>query len=122
MGDRRPQGQASYGMEPAEADRITLAGQKRGHFVEWKADDVAVGAHDLDDEAPGDALRRIAAGLAAPFARGEISLDVVLRQALEAHARLDQALAVGLSRRPQADRRVDAVMAPGQEAQPFGRC
>src|SRR5262245_12624149 len=99
MGDRRPRATDSRTLVPAAAGRITLAGQERGHFVEWKADDVAIGARDLDEEAAGDALRGIAAGLAAPFGGGEIGLDVVLREALEAHARLDQALAVGLFRR-----------------------
>jgi len=70
---------ASYGVEPAGADWIALAGQQRGHFVERKPDDVGLGAHDLDDEAPGDPLRRVTAGFAAPFARGEIGLDVILR-------------------------------------------
>jgi len=68
-GDRLPQYQASYDVEPADTGRVAFAGQKRGHLVEWKADDVAVGAHDLDDEASGDALRGVATGLAAPFTR-----------------------------------------------------
>ena len=39
------------------------------------------------------------------------------RKPLEAHAGLDQALAIGLVRRHQADRGVDAVVAAGQQAQ-----
>jgi hypothetical protein len=65
-------------------------------------------------------LRGVTAGFAAPFARGEIGLDVVLRQALEAHACFDQALPVGLLRRHQADRGVDAMIASGQEPQALG--
>src|SRR5437868_6963443 len=116
-GDRRRPRQRSYDVEPAGADRIALAGEERGHFIEREADDVGVGAHDLDDEAAGDALRRVPAGLAAPFARGEIGFDIVLRQALEAHAGLDQALPVGLLRRHQADRGVDAMIASGEKPQ-----
>ena len=41
--------------------------------------------------AAGEALDGIAARLAAPFAAGEIGVDLLARQALEAHARLDQA-------------------------------
>src|ERR1700730_14564315 len=67
MGDRRPRDQASYGVEPTEADRITLAGQKRGHFVKWKADDVAVGAQGFNDEAASVALIGVAAGRAGLF-------------------------------------------------------
>src|SRR5215510_14620472 len=91
-GDRRGPRQRSYDVEPARADRIVLAREEPGHFIEREADDVGVGADDLDDEAAGDALRRVTAGLAAPFARGEIGLDVVLRKPLEAHACLNQAL------------------------------
>ena len=58
-------------------DRIALARQQRRGLVERQADDVGVGADDLDDEGAGDALHRIAAGLAAPFAGGEIGLDVL---------------------------------------------
>src|SRR5262245_26603388 len=107
-GDGRGPRQPSYRVEPADADRVALAREQRGHFIERKADDVAVGADDLDDEAAGDPLRGVTAGLAAPFARGEIGLDVVLRQPLEAHAGFDQALPVGFLRRHQADRGVNA--------------
>ncbi len=61
-------------VEPAEADRVALAAQQRHGFVQRQADDIGVGADDLDDESAGDALRGIAAGLAAPFAGGEIAL------------------------------------------------
>ena len=80
-----------------------------------------VGADELDDEGAGDALRRVAAGLAAPFAGGEIGLDVLVRQPLEAHARFHQALAERLLRRHQADRGVDAVIAARQQAQALRR-
>src|SRR6266545_1643763 len=108
---------ASHRVEPAEPDRVALAGKQRGHLVERQPHHVAVGADHLDDEAAGDALGGIAAGLAAPFAGGEIGLDVLLGQALEAHAGLDQALAEGLVRRHQADPGMDPVIAPGQEPQ-----
>src|SRR5947208_6615088 len=58
----------SGGIEPAEADRKTLAAQERDRFVERQADDVAVGADHFDHERSGDALHRVAAGFAAPFA------------------------------------------------------
>ncbi len=69
----------------------------------------------------GDALRRVAAGLAAPFAGGEIGLDVLVGQPLEAHAGLDEALAEGLLRRHQADRGMDAVVAAGEQPQALRR-
>src|SRR5262245_57016146 len=102
-GGRPPRLQTSYSVEPAGADRVALARQQRSHFIERKADDVAVRADDLDDECSGDALRGVTAGLAAPFARGQIGLDIVLRQSLEAHAGLNQSLPVSFFRRHQAD-------------------
>src|SRR5262249_26933323 len=119
-GGRPPRRQPSYGIEPALADRVALARQQRGDFIERKADDVAVRAYDLDDECPGDALRGVTAGLAAPFARGQIGLDIALRQSLEAHAGLDQSLPIGFFRRHQADRSVDAMITAGQQTQALG--
>src|SRR5260221_9550594 len=75
-------------VEPAEVDREALARQQRSGLIQRQADDVGVGAGDLDDEAAGKPLCSIAAGLAAPFARGEIGLDVVVGQPLEANAGL----------------------------------
>src|SRR4051794_21385158 len=56
-----------YRVEPAEMDRETLARQQRRSLVQRQPDDVGVGAGDLDDEAAGEPLRGVAAGLAAPF-------------------------------------------------------
>ena len=72
---------------------IALAGEERHRLVERQADDVGVGADQPDDEAAGEALDGIAARLAAPFAGGEVAVDVLARQALEADPGLDQALA-----------------------------
>src|SRR3990172_4221995 len=69
-------GMTSRRVEPAEADRITLAAEQAHGLVQRQADHVRVGSDDLHDEASGDALRRVTAGLAAPFAGGEIGLDV----------------------------------------------
>src|SRR5258708_32808489 len=80
-------------VEPAEVDREALARQQRRGLIQRQADNVGVGAGDLDDEAAGEPLRRIAAGLAAPFAGREIGLDVVVGEPLEANAGLDQPLA-----------------------------
>src|ERR1700745_1752906 len=80
-------------VEPAEADRAALAPAQGHGLIERQADDVRVGTDQLDDEGAGDALRCIAAGLAAPFAGGEVGLDILLRQPLEAHAGFHQALA-----------------------------
>ena len=62
-------------VEPAEMNRIPLAGEQRHRLVQRQADDVGIGTDDLDQKRPGDALRRIAAGLAAPFAGGQIGLE-----------------------------------------------
>src|SRR6476620_6205326 len=76
-----------------------------------------VGADKPDNEAAGDPLGGIAAGLAAPFAGGQIGLDVLLGQALEAYPRLDQPLAIGVRRGYQTNAGMDAVIAPGKEPQ-----
>src|SRR3954469_16360348 len=65
-------GARSDRVEPAEVDREALARQQRCGLAKRQADGVGVGADDLDDEGTGQPLRRIAAGLAAPFARREI--------------------------------------------------
>src|SRR6185437_14333045 len=91
-----------HGVEPAEADRVTLAAEQAHGFIQWQPDHIAVRADDLDDEGSGDALRRVAAGLAAPLARRQVSLDIIIRQPFEAHARFHQSLAKRLLRRDQA--------------------
>src|SRR4051812_32375310 len=68
----------SAGIQPAEADRKALAAEQRDGFIKRQADDVGVGADHLDHERSGDALHRIAAGFAAPFAGTDIGLDVIL--------------------------------------------
>src|SRR5689334_24272770 len=108
------------GVEPAEADRIALAVEERHGLVEGQADDVRVGADELHDEAAGEPLDRIAAGLAAPLARGEVALELVPGEALEAQPRLDDTLADLVARGDEADRRVDPVGAAGEESQARG--
>src|SRR5579862_9053007 len=95
-------------------DRKTLAAEQRHGLVERQAD-------DIHQKSSGDALRRIAAGLAAPFARREIGLDVLVGQALEAYPRLDVALPERLFRRHQAHRGVDTVIAAGEQPQALRR-
>src|SRR5579872_6781324 len=80
---------SGHGVEPAEMDRIALAAKERDGFVERQADDVGIGTDDLHQKAAGDALRGVAAGLAAPFAGGEIGLDVFIGEPLETHPGLD---------------------------------
>src|SRR6202451_1606550 len=82
----------SHRVEPAEMDRKTLAAEQRHGLVERQADDIGIGADDLHQKSSGDALRRIAAGLAAPFAGSQIGFDVLVGETLEAHAGLDVAL------------------------------
>src|ERR1700685_2487775 len=101
----------SHRVEPAEMGRKTLAAEQRHGLVERQADDIGIGADDLHQKSPSDALRRVAAGLAAPFARGEIGLDVLVGEALEAHPRLDVALPKRLLGRHQAHRGMDAMIA-----------
>jgi len=57
----------SHCIQPAEMDRIAFAAEQRRRLVERQADDVGIGTDDFDQETAGDALRRVAAGLAAPF-------------------------------------------------------
>ena len=52
-------------------------------FLEGQADDGGVGADELDDEGAGYALDGVAAGLAAPFARGEIAVDFLADRRLK---------------------------------------
>ena len=68
-------------------------------------------------EAAGQALDGIAAGLAAPLARGDVGLDLLARQVLEAHARVDDLDAHAVVRRDQAERRQHAMRAPRQQLQ-----
>ena len=79
-------------------DRIAFAGEQRGGFGERKADDVGVRADEPLNESAGEALDRVTAGLAAPFAASEIGLELLARQALEPEARLDQAAPRGPAR------------------------
>src|SRR6516225_11007936 len=97
--------------EPAEADGIALAGQQRRGLIQRQPHNIAVGSDDLDNEATRNPLRGITAGLAAPFAGRQVGLDVLLRQALEPHARFHQALAVGFVGRDQAHAGMDAMIA-----------
>src|SRR6186713_3223724 len=106
--------ESSHRVEPAEVDREALARQQRRGLVQRQADDVGIGADDLDDEAAGKPLRRVTAGLAAPLARRKIGLDVGFAQALEAYAGLDQPLAEGFLGRHQADRGMNAMIASRQ--------
>ena len=69
---------------------IAVASEQRRGFGERQADDIGIRADQPLDECAGEALNRIAAGLPAPFAAGEICLDFAARQALEPEARLDQ--------------------------------
>ena len=115
-------GRASlHRVEPAEMDRIAFAAQERHRLVQRQADDVGIRADDFHDKGSGNPLRGVAAGLAAPFAGGEVGLDVFVRQALEAHPRLHVTLAEGLLRRHQAYGGMDAVVAAGQKPQALRR-
>src|SRR6202023_3129853 len=106
---------SSHRVEPAEMDRKTLAAEQRHGLVERQADDVGIGTDDLHQKSSGDALRRVAAGLAAPFPGSKIGFDVLVREALEAHPRFDVTLPERLLRRDQAHRGVDAVIAAGEQ-------
>src|SRR5262245_58497171 len=108
---------AASGIQPTEMNREALAGQERKRLVKRQPDYIAIGAHDLDRESAGQPLDRIAAGLAAPFAGGEIGLDILARKPLEAHPRLHQALPEALVRGHHADRGMDPMVASGQEPQ-----
>src|SRR5262249_26002493 len=108
-------------VEPADPDRKALACEQRRGLIERQPDDVGIGADALHHEAAGNALCRIAAGLAAPLTGGEIGLDILLRQPLEAHFGFDQTLPESLLGRDQADRGVDPVIAAREQAQALCR-
>src|SRR5579871_5788208 len=108
-------------IQPTEMDRIAFAAEEGRRLVERQPDDVGKRADDLDNKASGDALRRVAAGLAAPFAGGEIGLNVLLGQPLEAYAGLHVSLAKRLLGRHQTHRRVNTMIAPGQKPQTLCR-
>src|SRR3954465_4089231 len=92
---------ASGCVEPRKADRIALAVEERDRLVERHADDVGIRADELDREGAGEPRNGVAAGLAAPLAGSEIALHLLPRQALEAQASLDHALAQLVARRHQ---------------------
>ena len=89
-------------------------------LVERQADDGGVGADEFDHEGAGEPLDRVAARLAAPFAGGEVALDLPRRQPLEAHAGLDQPLATLSLGREEADGGVDAVRRPDSNLRHLG--
>ena len=64
-------------VQPAELGRKPFAFEQCYGLIKRQADDVGIGAYQLDHEAAGKALRRIAAGLAAPLARTEIGFDIL---------------------------------------------
>ena len=74
--------------------RKALACKQRDGLIERQTNDAGIGANELDDKGPGEPLDGIAAGLAAPFAGGEIGLHILAGKALEAHPRLHQAVAL----------------------------
>src|SRR5688572_11547267 len=97
--------------QPVEVDRKGLAQQHADHLGQRQADDVGVGTDHLLHEAPREPLNGIAAGLAAPLARGDVGLDLLLAQALEPYARVDDLEAYAIVRGDQAEPRDHAVVA-----------
>ena len=82
-----------------------------------QADDVGIAAGQEADERRGAALDGIAAGLAAPFAAGQVGVDLPLGQPGEADDALHQPLAAAPVRRTQHDGGHHAVAAAGQQRQ-----
>src|SRR5919112_1943362 len=104
-------------VEPAEPDRIPLPVEQGCRLVERQADDVGIGADQLDHEGAGEPLDGIAARLATPLARGEIAFELVPGEALEADAGFHQALADGVLRRDETDGGVDPVGTARKQSQ-----
>src|SRR5690606_20335297 len=67
--------------------------EQRARLEQRQPDDARMAARNPRDQSLGAALDRIAAGLAVPFAAGEVGADFLSGQALEAHDRLAQPLA-----------------------------
>ena len=78
-------------------------------------------AGNRDDQALGAALDGIAAGLALPFAAGDIGFDLGMAELLEAHDRLAQAFAQGAVGAAQRDGRKHAVAAAGEQGEAGAR-
>src|SRR5512144_1656874 len=64
-------------------DRVTQPHEQGAGFEQRQSDDVAIGAADRGDEAGRPALDGVAAGLALPFAAGQIRCSLVGAQSLE---------------------------------------
>src|SRR4051794_40837586 len=89
--------------DPVEMDRVALADKEVDRLVKRQAHRVGKGADQLCHKRTGQALDSVAAGLASPFARGEIALPVLPGQPLEPDPRLDDPLADRSLRRDQAN-------------------
>src|SRR5579883_3649749 len=98
-------------------DRVALPRKKREGLVKWQTDDAGVGADQLDHKTAGEPLDGIASCLATPFARGEIGIELGAREPLEAHPRLDNAVAARTFRRDERQRGMHAMGAAREEAQ-----
>jgi hypothetical protein len=94
---------------------IALAAEQRDRFGQRQADDVGVGADQPLDEGAGEALNRVAAGLAAPFAACQIGVDFTGRQALEPEPGLDHAAPYGSAPGDQRKASEDPMAPAGQE-------
>src|ERR1700691_5960420 len=119
--DARPAAPALQSVKPTEMDRVTLAAQESHGFVERQTDDVGIGTDDLYNKGPGDALRSITARLAAPFAGGEVGLDVLVRQPLETNTGLHVALTKSFLRRYQTNGCMNAMVAAGEQPEALRR-
>src|SRR5580704_6768176 len=80
-------------VQPIEMHRIALAIEKIQRLLQRQADDIRGRTDELQHEGAGLALDGVAACLAAPFSAREIGVEIITREPLEPHPRLDQALA-----------------------------
>src|SRR5690606_31830128 len=94
---------------PVGMDLVAFCCEQADGLVKREPDDIAVGTHQLDHECPGQSLDTIAAGLVAPFAGGEVTVDLLLRKALETNAAFHELLPQFSLRRSQAEAGIDTM-------------
>src|SRR5262249_9445635 len=110
-----------WAARPAAGALEAVPGEQIDGLEERQSHDIRIGADDGADEARGDALDGIAAGLALPFPGIEIEGDLGRLQALEDDGGLDAAADHAAIGQRQRDGAMDAVPAPREKLEAGAR-